>query len=78
MGKADAGNDGGQRQVKTLSAAVWIQFAILLLALLAMALHGEGRLSRIEQRMDDSDKVRDLMQQEILHVEQILETRPSQ
>ncbi len=34
----------------------WIQFALLLLALLAAAVHVESRLSRIEQHLTDQDR----------------------
>jgi len=34
----------------------WIQFALLLVALLAAAVHVESRLSRIEQHLTDQDR----------------------
>ena len=34
----------------------WLQFAALLLAMVSIALYNEGRLSKIEQRMIDSEE----------------------
>jgi hypothetical protein len=34
----------------------WIQFALLLVVLLAVAVHVESRLSRIEQHLTDQDR----------------------
>lgn len=43
--------------------ANWIQFALLLVSLLALAIHGEGRLARVEQQLaDDADARRELAQ----------------
>ena len=36
--------------------ANWIQFAILFLSLAALAMHGEGRLARVEQRQEDMQR----------------------
>jgi hypothetical protein len=69
------GHHGGQREVNMQRHANWIQIALMLLAMLAMALHGEGRLSRIEQRMDDADKVRDTMQEQLNRVERLILSR---
>jgi hypothetical protein len=74
MGQTNSSTER-QREVNMQRLSNWIQFALLLLAMLAMALHGEGRLSRIEQRMDDSDKERTAMQEQLNRVEQILLTR---
>lgn len=50
-------------------AANWIQFALLLVAILMMALHGEGRLSRMEQKQDDADKDRQIIQDQLNRIE---------
>lgn len=38
---------------KNSTVANWIQFGILLLAMLGLAMHGEGRLSHLEQGQKD-------------------------
>lgn len=49
--------------------ANWIQFAIVLLALLGLALHAEGRLSRVEQQLADAETNRQLMQKQLDRIE---------
>ncbi len=39
----------------------WIQFALLLVVLLAVAVHVESRLSRIEQHLTDQDRALEVM-----------------
>ena len=41
---------------KQARVANWIQFALLLLSILALATHGEGRLARVEQRQEDMQR----------------------
>ena len=36
--------------------ANWIQFALLLLSIAVLAMHGEGRLARVEQRQEDMQR----------------------
>jgi hypothetical protein len=50
----------------------WIQFALLLVALVTFALHGESRLSKIEQRMDDGDTERGQMRAQLERIEQAI------
>lgn len=50
-------------------AANWIQFALLLVAILLMALHGEGRLSRMEQKLEDGDRDRTIIQDQLNRIE---------
>lgn len=40
----------------------WIQFALLLLALLSAMVHVESRLSRIEQHLTDQDRALEVIQ----------------
>ncbi len=58
--------------------ANWIQLAILLVTLLVLAVHGEGRLARVEQRLDDSEKDRAEMIRRLTSIEdKIGQWRPS-
>jgi len=36
----------------------WLQFAVLLVTIIVLAMHGEGRLSRIEQAQADAERSR--------------------
>lgn len=54
--------------------ANWIQFALLLISILVLALHGEGRLARVEQRLDDADTNRKEMADTLGRIENKLET----
>jgi hypothetical protein len=45
--------------------ANWLQFAVLLITLFALAIHGEGRLARVEQKLEDGDRDRANMMQQI-------------
>jgi Na+-transporting methylmalonyl-CoA/oxaloacetate decarboxylase gamma subunit len=43
----------------------WIQFVMLMLTLLAAAVHVEGRLSSIEQHLVDQDRAADVLRQRV-------------
>jgi hypothetical protein len=58
--------------------ANWLQFALLLVTLLVLALHGEGRLSRVEQQLADAETNRQQMQKQLDRIEDNLrQWRPS-
>jgi hypothetical protein len=58
--------------------ANWIQFALLVVTLFALALHGEGRLARVEQQNIDAEKDRAEIHAQLDRIEGTLETwRPS-
>jgi hypothetical protein len=64
------GDERNQRQLAVALASNWIQFVLLLVALVSFALHGESRLSKIEQRMDDAEVTRGEMQTQLDRIEQ--------
>jgi predicted nucleic acid-binding Zn-ribbon protein len=47
----------------------WVQFATLLLAIIAFAMHVEGRLARIEQDMADQKEQRQELVQQMDRIE---------
>ena len=55
----------------------WIQFALLLVSIVSIALYNEGRLSRIEQRQIDSEKEHAELVQEIRNLEAKWERSPT-
>jgi len=59
----------GERQVNAAMVGNWIQFATLLLAIVAFAMHVEGRLARIEQQMSDEKEQRLELFQQINRIE---------
>ena len=47
----------------------WIQFALLVVTLLAAAVHVERRIARIEQHLVDQDRDNTLIQQRLERIE---------
>ncbi len=55
----------------------WIQFALLLLAIIGVAVHNEGRLARIEQRQIDADEQRKELAQQLQRFEDKWDRSPT-
>jgi len=53
--------------------ANWIQFIMLLVYLLVMALHMEGRISKLEQQINDGDKNRVELMDRLARIENKLD-----
>ncbi len=54
----------------------WLQFAALLLAMVSIALYNEGQLSKIEQRMIDSEEEHRALVQHLEKLEATWEAFP--
>jgi len=61
-------------EVTQARVANWIQFALLLFSIFALAMHGEGRLARVEQQLMDAERDRKDLVQRIGRIEDKLET----
>jgi len=51
----------------------WLQFTILLVTIIVLAMHGEGRLARIEQAQQDEATARAELKVQFDHLEQRLD-----
>jgi hypothetical protein len=55
--------------VATRRRADWFQFATLLISLILLAMHIEGRIARVEQHLVDQDAVNQQIMQRLSRIE---------
>jgi hypothetical protein len=62
-------NGGPMSEMGQVKIANWIQFVLLLMAILAHAVYTEGRIAKMEQRLEDDKEARSQLMKQLDRIE---------